>query len=66
MQKMMEGKMWEMKTSFVVVGLFGYLAVMMVWTRYYDLHVHTPMPPLIPVVYRINNEQMPYGKCQRT
>ena len=64
-QKMMEGKMWEMKKTCVVVGLFGSLAVMMVWTRYSELHVHTPIPPLIPVVYRFNNEETANGKYQR-
>merc|ERR1712079_18478 len=57
-KKMIKSKMWEMKKSCVVVGIFGSLAVMMVWTRYSELHVHTPMPPLIPVVYRFNNEEI--------
>lgn len=61
----MERKIWEMKTSFIVVGLLCYLAIMMVWTSYHDIHeLHTPAPNLMPIFSRIHKEIFQNGMYQ--
>ena len=45
------GKIWDMKTSLVILVTLCYLAIMMVWTQYNDVHeLHSPLPPLLSIV----------------
>ena len=58
----MESKIWDMKTNCIVVGLLCYLAIMMVWTSYHDIHeLRTPVPNLIPIFNRIHKERFENG-----
>lgn len=57
------GKIWDMKTIFVIVGITFYLVTMMVWTQYYDTHqINSPVSPLLPLVNPIHNRKSDNGK----
>ena len=63
----MESKIWDMKTSFIVVGLLCYLAIMMIWTNYHDIHeLRTQVPPLMPIINRIPVERFENGKYEKS
>jgi len=63
----MESEIWDMKTSFIVVGLLCYLALMMIWTNYHDIHeLRTQVPPLMPIFNRIPVERFENGKYKKS
>ena len=57
------GKIWDMKTSLVIIVTLCYLAIMMVWTQYNDIHeLQSPLPPLLPIVRPTHLEKAANGK----